>query len=42
MSEKYLFNITYSFIASYMGGGGGVSQTITQYGRGGGGPEEAK
>ena len=44
MSKKYSLNEkTYSFIASYMWGVGGVSQTMTQYGRGGdGGPEEAK
>ena len=44
MSEKYsLDEITYSFIASYMCGGGGVSQIMTQYGRGvGEGPAEAK
>ena len=35
--------ITYSFIASYMWGVGGVSQIMTQYDlRGVGGPEEAK
>ena len=34
----------FSFIASYMWWGGGVSQIMTQYdwGGGGGGPEEAK
>ena len=43
MSEKYSLNeITYSFIASYLWGGGGVSQIMTQYDWGGGGPEEAK
>ena len=44
MFENYsLDEITYSFIASYMWGVGGVSQIMTQYdSRGGGGPEEAK
>ena len=44
MSQKYSLNeITYSFITSYMGSGGGVSQIMTQYDiRGGGGPEEVK
>ena len=46
MFENYsLDEITYSFIASYMWGVGGVgvSQIMTQYDlRGGGGPEEAK
>ena len=38
MSEKYSLNeITYSFIASYMWGGGGVSQSMTHYDREGGG-----
>ena len=38
-----LDEITYSFIASYMWGVGGVSQIMTQYDlRGGGNPEEAK
>ena len=43
MSEKYSLNvITYSFIKSYMWGKGEGSQTMTQYDRGGGGPEEFK
>ena len=44
MSKNHSQNeITYSFIASYMWGVRGVSQTMTQYDRGvGGGPEEAK
>ena len=44
MFENYLLDeITYSFIASYMCGVGGVSQIMTQYDlRGGGGPEEVK
>ena len=43
MSEKYLFNeITYSFIASYMGGGRGGKPNYNTVWQRGGGPEEAK
>ena len=44
MFENYsLDEITYSFIASYIWGVGGVSQTMTQYDlSGGGGPEKVK